>query len=156
MRLIYSSHYDIGPPGLDRLHPFDTRKYSRAWKVLRRQFGSTLKEHTIKVPRPVSERELLAVHEPDYLAQLRDSTYLARALEVPILRHVPARLLDWLVLRPMRYATMGTLLAAEQALQSGLAVNLSGGYHHAEPAAAGGFCIYSDIALAVHHLRTMG
>ena len=51
---------------------------------------------------------------------------------------------------------MGTILAAHEAMQWGLAVNLSGGYHHASADRGEGFCIYSDIALAVHDLRHRG
>jgi histone deacetylase 11 len=57
------------------------------------------------------------------------------------------------VLNPMLWATRGTILAAEQALVCGLAVNLGGGFHHAKPDGGEGFCIYNDIAIAVQHLR---
>lgn len=36
----------------------------------------------------------------------------------------------------------------------GWAINLSGGYHHASFNSGGGFCIYPDISLAIHYLRT--
>jgi histone deacetylase 11 len=53
----------------------------------------------------------------------------------------------------MRWATQGTIIATREALQHGLSVNLSGGYHHAKPNGGEGFCIYSDIAIAVHSMR---
>jgi len=56
----------------------------------------------------------------------------------------------------MRWACAGTLLAGELALREGFAVNLSGGYHHAKPDRGEGFCVYSDIALLVAHLRSTG
>jgi histone deacetylase 11 len=34
------------------------------------------------------------------------------------------------------------------------AVNLSGGYHHAHSKSGGGFCIYPDITLAIHYVKT--
>jgi len=37
-RVIYSSHYNIGVFGLERLHPFDSRKFGRAWNLLRSRF----------------------------------------------------------------------------------------------------------------------
>jgi histone deacetylase 11 len=49
---------------------------------------------------------------------------------------------------------MGTIVAARQSLECGLAVNLGGGFHHAKPDGGEGFCIYSDIALAIHALRS--
>lgn len=54
----------------------------------------------------------------------------------------------------MLYATEGTILALEVAAQKGWAINLSGGYHHASFNKGGGFCIYPDITIAVHYLRT--
>ena len=30
-RVVYSRHYNIGLLGIERLHPFDSRKYGRAW-----------------------------------------------------------------------------------------------------------------------------
>jgi histone deacetylase 11 len=36
----------------------------------------------------------------------------------------------------------------------GWAVNLSGGFHHATKNFGGGFCIYPDITLIVHYLRS--
>ena len=41
--IIYSPHYDIRALGLEALHPFDTRKYSRAFGALQARFGHALK-----------------------------------------------------------------------------------------------------------------
>ncbi len=155
-RLVYSPRYNIGLFGLERFHPFDSRKYGRAWRVLKRHFGSEVKALRIRTDRQANEQELLLIHSPDYLQRLRNSAYVAGALEVPPARKLPWRVIDWCVLRPMRWATRGTILAAEEAIRHGLAVNLSGGYHHAKPNSGEGFCIYSDIAIAIAHLRQSG
>jgi histone deacetylase 11 len=81
---------------------------------------------------------------------------LAKLLEVPVLGRLPAWVTDRVVLRPMRWATAGTILAAGLAVEHGLAVNLSGGYHHAGPDRGHGFCAYADVALAVANLRRTG
>ncbi len=155
-RIVYSPRYNIGLFGLERLHPFDSRKYGRAWKVIKREFGPRLKPLHVRPKRPANRAELQLVHTPAYLEQLRDSKYLAAALEVPPVRRLPWSVIDWCVLRPMRWATRGTILAAEACLESGLAINLSGGYHHAKPEVGEGFCIYSDIAIAIASLRQSG
>ncbi len=152
-RLVYSPHYNIGFFGLERLHPFDSKKYGRAWKTLRRRFGADLKTMAVRPRRPISRDELLTVHESQYLKALRKPAYVAGALELPPVRFLPYALIDWCVLRPMRWATMGTVIAAREALEHGLAVNLSGGYHHAKPNGGEGFCIYNDIAIAVEMMR---
>lgn len=155
-RIVYSPHYNIGFFGLEKLHPFDSRKYGRAWRRLHRHFGSALRQIWVRPTRPASREELLKVHAPDYLNLLRQPKYLASALEIPQLQYAPAWLIDWCVLRPMRWATMGTVVAARECIEHGFAVNLGGGYHHAKPGGGEGFCIYSDIALTIHLLRQDG
>lgn len=155
-RVVYSRHYNIGFYGLERLHPFDSRKYGRAWKLLRGHFGSTLRQLHLRPNRPANRDDLLLVHTADYLARLRDPKYVAGALEVPLLRYLPGWAIDWHVLRPMRWATRGTTLAARAAIEHGFAVNLGGGYHHAKPDRGEGFSIYSDIGISVASLREDG
>lgn len=156
MKVVYSRHYNIGFYGFERLHPFDSRKYGRVWRELKRRFGRQLNAMKITTDRPASREELLLVHTPEYLNKLRDSKYVARALEVPIVSRAPGWLVDWHVLRAMRWATRGTILAAQSALIDGLAINLSGGYHHAKPDEGEGFSIYNDIGIAVASLRNQG
>ena len=151
--LVYSPHYNIHAFGFERWHPFDTRKYGRAWQALRARFGRALDEVTVQPSRPISHQELRTVHSQEYLRGLRSPAYLASALEVRQLVFVPWRVTDWCVLRPMRWATMGTVVAAREALSSGVAINLGGGFHHAKPDAGEGFCIYNDIAIAIQQLR---
>ena len=155
-RVVYSRHYNIGFYGLERLHPFDSRKYGRAWKLLQKHFGSSLRSRWVEPQRPVNRDELKLVHTESYLRELRNSKYVAGALEVPPVKHLPGWMVDWHVLRPMRWATMGTIVAARECLQHGFAVNLSGGYHHAKPNCGEGFSIYSDIGIAVSSLRADG
>lgn len=154
--IVYSRHYDIGLFGFERLHPFDTHKYSRAYNTLKREFGSDFLELVRKPQRPITRQALLTVHAASYLKHLKQSPYVAAALEMPLLKRVPARVIDWCILRPMRWATAGTLLAAHEAIKTGLSVNMSGGYHHAKPDGGEGFCIYNDIALAIGDLRETG
>lgn len=155
-RLVYSPAYNIGLLGLERLHPFDSRKYGRAWRILRRRFGPSLDEVTMTPPGPIANEQLLIVHTPGYLEKLRSRAYAAQVLEVPQLRHLPAPLIDRSILRPMRWAVMGTIVAAREALRCGLAFNLSGGYHHARPDGGEGFSVYADVALAIADLRAAG
>ena len=152
-RVVYDRHYDIRAFGLERLHPFDTRKHSRAWQLLKKRLPEAIQAAWIRPTREISLDELLLIHSAEYLDRLRDSNYLASALELPQVRRLSWRLLDWVVLRPMRWATMGTVLAARAAMQQGAAANLAGGFHHAKPGAGEGFCLYADIPLAIEVLR---
>jgi len=100
--------------------------------------------------------ELLKIHSQAYLDRLRNSKFVAKVLEIPLLRFLPGWMIDRLILRPMRWATMGTIIAAREAMEHGLAINLSGGYHHASPEHGHGFSAYADVGLAVSDLRESG
>lgn len=156
MKIVYSPNYDIGFFGLERLHPFDSRKYSRAWRCLKRELGSRLRQMHIKPQSPATRDELLRIHTADYLELLRQPNYVASALELPIVARLPSWVIDRCILCPMRWGTKGTILAVQAAISDGLAVNLSGGYHHAKPDQGEGFCVYADIALAVDAARQSG
>jgi hypothetical protein len=134
--LVYSPAYNVTAFGLERLHPFDSRKYRRIRDWLVRQ--GLRRPRDFVAPRPCTHADLLRVHTPEYLRSLRDRRVLARILEVPVVRHLPAWLIAWRVLRPMRRATGGTVRACRLALEKGLAINLGGGYHHAGPDRGGG------------------
>src|SRR5690606_27531322 len=113
----------------------------------------TIYDIWVRPRREVTRDELLTIHTPEYLEKLRDRRYVARALEVPQLARLPMWALDRYVLRPMRWATHGTMIAAREALEHGLAINLGGGFHHAKPDLGEGFSIYNDIALAALAVR---
>jgi histone deacetylase 11 len=138
---------------MERLHPFDSRKYGRAWKQLQRRIGKRLDAFRVTPYRPAARDDLLRFHTSGYLQRLRDPKFIAKVVELPPLRHLPGGLLDWAILRPMRWATAGTVLAAREAMAHGLAVNLAGGYHHASPDHGHGFSAYADVGLAILELR---
>lgn len=155
-KLVYHPQYNIGFFGLENLHPFDSKKYGRSYRTLQKQFGQQLTQHLLQPPHPVRRSTLLQLHSPTYLKQLTSARYAAQVLEIPPIRYLPGCLVDALVLKRMRWATQGTILAAQAAFSSGLAINLAGGYHHAKPAAGEGFCAYADIALAITTARNEG
>jgi hypothetical protein len=72
------------------------------------------------------------VHSQAYLESLRSPAVVARALELWPLRLVPAPLLERGILRPMRLAVAGTMLAMRDGLEGqGIVMNVEGGFHHA-------------------------
>jgi histone deacetylase 11 len=155
-KIVFSPDYDIRFFGLEKLHPFDSCKYSRARATLRTRFGKGVEDYLIHPGAPVARRDLEMVHTPAYLDRLRSSAHVAGVLEMPIVAPMPIALVGSHVLKPMRLATAGTVRAFELALQGGLAINLSGGYHHASADRGEGFCVYGDVALAVAKLRESG
>jgi histone deacetylase 11 len=144
--IVYSPRYNVTAWGLERLHPFDSRKYGRIRDALIAR--GLRRRGDFVTPKPVSRNELLKVHSPPYLRSLQSSEVLAGILEVPQLSKLPGWVLNWRVLRPMRLAVGGTVLACRLALERGLAINLGGGFHHAGGEWGSGFCVYADIPLA--------
>jgi histone deacetylase 11 len=152
--LLYSPNYNITALGLERWHPFDSVKFQRIHAWLIRQ-GLRRPQDFIS-PQPCTYDELLRVHSPHYLRSLKRRRELARIFEIKQIAFLPAWLVNWRVLRPMRWATGGTLLACRLVLERGLAINLGGGYHHASGSNGGGFCIYADVPLALAVLHDEG
>ena len=152
--IVYHPRYNITAFGLERLHPFDSRKYRRIHDAL---VARGLRQPRDYVrPRSATRNDLLRVHTPEYIRSLRSPDALAGILEVPVVRRLPVWVIDWRILRPMRYATGGTLLACRLALEHGVAINLGGGFHHAADGWGGGFCVYADVPLAVKGLHDEG
>jgi histone deacetylase 11 len=152
--LVYHPRYNITAFGLERAHPFDGRKYRRIQEALIAR--GLRRPRDFARPTAVSRQELLKVHSPEYLRSLRSHETLARILEVPIIGRLPVWLIDWRILRPMRLATGGTILACRLAMENGVAINLGGGYHHAAGGWGGGFCVYADAPLAAKVLHDEG
>jgi histone deacetylase 11 len=151
---VWSPAYRVSFYGIERLHPFDVAKYDTIAQGL--VDGGLVPEDGFLVPDEPPQELLERVHDPAYLASLRNPAVLSAALEVPVPGFLPAASLDARVLAPMRTAAGGTLAAARAALESGFAVNLGGGFHHARPDLGHGFCVYNDVALAVRALRDEG
>ena len=156
MSLVYSPQYNMGLFGFEKLHPFDTRRARRAWRLLESELGSVLKQWHVSVDRPVLDDELLSVHTADHLQRLQTSAGLAKAFEVDAIKMAPMAMLNYGFLTPMRWAVRGSVIAARQAIVQGFAMNLGGGFHHSGPDRAEGFCLYSDIALMIAQLRLDG
>lgn len=146
--VVFSPRYDMHLGGIEKRHPFDTRKYGRVFQMLCERSILTGSDH--HAPRPVSEAELLVVHTRTYMQSLESAENIAMVAEVGELRSVPVSLLKSHLLEPMLHATGGTLLGVELALQHGWAVNLGAGYHHAKADKGSGFCYFADINLAIH------
>lgn len=153
-RVVYDRRFNIRAWGLQRFHPFDCEKYGRVWKLLRDELGPVLKGAHVRVPRAAAKQEIGTFHAERYLDSLHHANSIARIIEVQRLKKIPAPLLDWCILRPMRWATMGTIIAGREALGHGLTFNIAGGYHHASFDFGHGFNFYSDIGIALQELRT--
>lgn len=146
--IVYHKNYNISFGLLDKLHPFDGKKYGRVAEYLCMQGHIRFYQ-----PEAITDADLLLVHTPEYLASLKNSATIAKIVEISPLCYVPNFLLQRYMLDSMRYATAGTIKAVDLALQWGWAVNLGGGYHHAKANKGEGFCVFADIPLAIKKAR---
>jgi histone deacetylase 11 len=153
----YSPRYDFSMFGIERLHPFDARKFSRAFSIIERRLGPKLERHWREPDEPVTDEELLRVHSREYLDSLRSPAVVAKALELWPLKLIPHQMVERSLLLPMRLAVRSTMLAVQHALESGAsAMNLGGGFHHAFREHGEGFCVYADVAIAIAAARARG
>ncbi len=101
---------------------------------------------------PVSADELALVHTPEYLEEIRRPETLAKLLLLD-----PAHPWGDRLLEPFLAASGGTVAAARIAMiEHGVAINLGGGFHHAQADKAEGFCAIADVAIAIRVLRRHG
>ena len=77
-----------------------------------------------------------------------------RSWGYPRQQALPFEHLDAAIVQPQRLAAGGTLVALRAALQCGVGINLSGGYHHAKREGGEGFCFFSDISIAIAIARS--
>lgn len=145
--VIYSSHYNIHFMGMEKLHPFDSAKWEKIYRML--ESAKIITKETSVEPCEASKEVLLVVHPQEYLNKLKWSVYVARVTEVPCVTALPNSIVQRKVLRPFRYQTGGTILAGKLAIERGWALNIGGGFHHCSADQGGGFCAYADITLCI-------
>ena len=148
--VVYSKDYLVNLGGAEGFHPFDIRKYEKIHQELVKH--DLLADELTFRPGEISAADLLLVHSAEYLESLQNRSKVATYLEAPALNLLPISL-DQGILKPFRFTTAGTLLAARQALQHGIGVNIGGGYHHAKIETGDGFCIYADVPIAIRKLQ---
>lgn len=147
MRLPLVYHDDYSPP-FPAEHRFPMEKFR------------LLRDHLV-ASGLTSDSELLRPEPcpPEVLALAHCPVYIQRYMDGELPREDQRRLgLPWsaaLARRTVR-AVGGSLLAAEQALQHGLACHLAGGTHHAHYDHPAGFCIFNDLAVIARYLLESG
>ncbi|KAL3852141.1 hypothetical protein ACJMK2_015820 [Sinanodonta woodiana] len=160
--IVYGPEYNIGFLGLEKLHPFDAGKWGRVYQFLKDD--NLLQDDTTARPQEATEQDLLVVHKKSYLESLKLASILewtvlkewsmtvAAITEVPPVAMLPNFIVQNKVLKPFRYQTGGTILAAKLAMERGWGINIGGGFHHSSSDRGGGFCAYADITLAITFL----
>jgi len=150
VRFFYRDEYVTHAVEQGIRHVFDTQKPRRIFNAL--ISARLMPASEVIPPEAVAEPDLLLVHTPDYLEEIRQPQRLARLLQLD-----PDVQWDARLLQPFLYAAGGTLAAARRAAQDcSVSMNLGGGYHHAQADKAEGFCAIADVAIAIRALQRSG
>src|SRR6267154_3255797 len=143
-KLIYSDDYFL-PIGS---HVFPAEKYKRIHDRLLATGVAAPSDFV--TPHPATDQDVLLVHTPQYVEKLKTRTLSAREqleLEVPYAKEL---------VRAFWLAAGGSILAADHALNDGVAFSIGGGFHHAFPDHGEGFCMIHDVAIAIRRMQHDG
>jgi acetoin utilization deacetylase AcuC-like enzyme len=143
MKLVWSEAYEVDLFG----HVFPIEKY-RLIKTRLIEEGHATEEDFIR-PQPAGREDLLLVHTPGYVDDLENLRVSHRTVtsELALTREIA----DAYIM-----AAGGTTEAARHALEGGLGLHVGGGFHHAYPDHAEGFCYVNDVCVAIERLRRDG
>jgi acetoin utilization deacetylase AcuC-like enzyme len=143
-KLVYSDDYYL-PIGS---HVFPAEKYKCVHDQL--LASGVAAPGDFVTPRPAADEDVLLAHTPSYVHKLKTGTLSALEelqLEVP---YSPE------LVRAFWLAAGGSILAAERALDDGVAISIGGGFHHAFPDHGEGFCLINDVAVAIRCMQRDG
>jgi acetoin utilization deacetylase AcuC-like enzyme len=145
VKVFYSDHFVLPLP---EEHRFPMVKYS----MLRERVAKAgvCGPGDLRVPRPVSDAEILRSHEECYLQRVVDGTLTEKEM-----RRIGFPWSERMVERSRR-ASGGTLGACLAALEEGFAANLAGGTHHAFADRGEGYCVFNDSAIAARAVQAEG
>jgi acetoin utilization deacetylase AcuC-like enzyme len=146
----YSPLYRLPLSGVETAMGLEPRRADFvAWWLVQ---SRTVRQSSLKTPRRISYDDLDHVHTVELLESLGRPETLAR-----IFAAHPAEIPVDEINETIRLACGATVEAAREALRRrGPTLNLLGGFHHAGPGSAGGFCPINDVAVAVAVLRSEG
>jgi acetoin utilization deacetylase AcuC-like enzyme len=143
-RFVYEPGYycDIGP------HVFRTDKYELLYRKIIE--SGLARAEDFLTPEPASREQLELVHTRKYLDDLFTYRHTPRTApsEMPISREI---------VRAFVLGAGGTILACRAAIREHtMTMNLAGGFHHAFPGWAEGFCYINDVAVGIANAKAEG
>lgn len=132
------AYMDIGP------HVFPIEKYGIVPRLLRSELG--IGEAHFHAAARLGTDDLARVHTAAYISDLQE----ARTTSATVASELPV---THAVIQAFLTMTGGSITAVRLALDHGVGFHLGGGFHHAFPDHAEGFCYVNDVAVAVERIR---
>lgn len=125
-------------------HRFPMEKYNLIPEQL--LYEGTINQENLFEPGVLTDDEVLLTHERGYWQKLKSG-----GLSPKEIRKTGFPFSERLIHREINIG-MGTLMCAGYAFEHGIAMNTSGGTHHAFTDRGEGFCLLNDIAMAANIL----
>ncbi|KHJ56079.1 histone deacetylase [Aureimonas altamirensis] len=132
----------------DTAHRFPMSKFSRIAQILIED--GIVGPEGFHAAAPALESWLERAHDPAYVQRILTCT------TTPQEDKAIGFAVDERVARRSLHATGGTVIAAQLALDTGLACNTAGGSHHASRTGGAGFSVFNDVAVAAATLLADG
>jgi acetoin utilization deacetylase AcuC-like enzyme len=148
--LWHDTRYRLPLGGLESSAGIEPRRadYAAWWLTS----SGVISPRRVRSPKRIAVHRLSRVHTPELLESLSRPEGLAAVFGAD-----PADLRVDELMDTIRLACGGTLGATRETLRTGEpAINLLGGFHHAGPGVAGGFCPVNDVAVAIAVMRDRG
>lgn len=154
--LFFSPKYntDLGRFGVDK--PFALDRGELVLRRLNQEAAARgLSAIEYNLPTTISDDDVRLVHTPDYLDTLKDTNTWMNIFEFKGTEYSPEKAREPLpnLIEDLRLKCGGTKQAAMMSLETGLAANLGGGYHHAFADRGRGYCVINDVAIAIRSLQ---
>ncbi len=148
--LWHDPRYRLPLSGLEATAGIEPRRadYAAWWLT----GAGVISSRRVRLPARIAVHRLSRVHTPELLESLGRPEGLANVFAAD-----PADVRVDELMDTIRLAAGGTLGATRESLRTGEpAINLLGGFHHATPGVAGGFCPVNDVAVAITAMRDRG
>ena len=157
--LIYTNKYqsyNFGPQ-----HPLRPLRIKLTYSLMEKLNLFNNERLEVFEPSPATQKDIERAHDPEYVEIVK------KLSDNPMDRSIQPSLYglstgDTPVFKGMYEASAlvcgASLLAADKVWQDNditIAFNPAGGLHHAHKNKASGFCIFNDIAVAIHHLKNL-
>ncbi|WP_163937290.1 histone deacetylase [Paraferrimonas sp. SM1919] len=123
-------------------HRYPINKYQLLYQHIVQNVESNL--YQIVKPEALTITQLTQVHQSQYIEQL-----CSGQLPAAKMRRIGFPWSEALIKRTLASAG-GTVTTALKAMETGMAIHLSGGYHHAHYDFGSGFCLVNDLVLAAN------
>ena len=133
---------------LAKNHRFPIEKYLALKQESEQQYPTNIEFHS--PDKIVSVEQLSTVHQLSYINE-----FISGDINEKAMKRIGFPWTEQFVKRT-RTAVAGTIKTGHLAVEYGIAINCTGGYHHAHPDFGSGFCVFNDLVITAKELIEQG